>query len=339
MLSGPAATYYVFAARAPVGATFTLEVNTTPTEASGRRRIGSFYWDGTQIVPGSLTTVLAGHVEQLLQFSPAQPNQGRLTLATGAPVSTTDISGAGTLYFSPYRGNRVGLYAPGYGWRLHPFEELSASLSGRAGGKNVDVFLYNQVGTPALYLQDWSSDLVRAVALGRQDGVPVLAGAPEYRYLGTLRTSAAGLCADSLTQRLVWNYDNRLRRPFWLGDPTAYWTYSLAAYRPWNNATAHRLHFVVGVDEEPLYVHFQCEVYNSMGVLLYVGLGLDSAVASSATVVTGANAGVAQAVYHAHPGSGYHYLQALEYGYGAGDSYFYGTNGPTRSGLSGYILA
>lgn len=339
VLSGPAATYYVFAARAPGSAAFTLEVNTTPTEASGRRRIGSFYWDGARIAPGSITTALAGHVGQLLQYQPAQHNQGRLTLATGAPASSADISGAGTLYFTPYRGNRVGLYAPGYGWRLHPFTELSVSLAGRAGGKNIDVFLYNDAGALALRLEEWASDLVRAAALARQDGVYVLADAPEQRYLGTLHTSAPGLCADSRTQRLVWNYDNRLRRPFELNDPTAFWSYSQAAYRPWNNSTAHRIHFVIGVDEDPLYAHFQCEVFNTTGVLLYAGLGLDSAAASGATVVTGAYAGSAHAVYHDRPGSGYHYLQALEYGYGGGESYFYGSNGPTRSGLYGYILA
>src|SRR5690606_1450792 len=38
------------------------------------------------------------------------PPQGRLTLASGVPVMTTTQSAKSTLYYAPYKGNRIPIY-------------------------------------------------------------------------------------------------------------------------------------------------------------------------------------------------------------------------------------
>ena len=47
--SGAAATYYIHAIRTAGSTTFTLSVNTTPTDSDTSRPIGTCYWDGSAI--------------------------------------------------------------------------------------------------------------------------------------------------------------------------------------------------------------------------------------------------------------------------------------------------
>ena len=92
--------------------------------------------------------------------------------------------------------------------------------------KNVDVFLYDNAGTLTLNLVEWSNDTTRATALTIQDGVYVKNGALGYLYLGTIRTSASGTAADSVIQRFVWNYYNRITRQIYREEATDH-TYAL----------------------------------------------------------------------------------------------------------------
>lgn len=54
--SGSAATWYVFAVRNAGASTFTLEVNTSPTEGLDKRIIGQVYWDGSDLDSTSIIT-------------------------------------------------------------------------------------------------------------------------------------------------------------------------------------------------------------------------------------------------------------------------------------------
>lgn len=45
--------------------------------------------------------------------------EGRLTLTTGAPVTTTDVLAAETVFYKPYKGNRVALYDGSSKWKLY----------------------------------------------------------------------------------------------------------------------------------------------------------------------------------------------------------------------------
>src|SRR5262245_45446838 len=137
--------------------------------------------------------------------------EGRLTLTSGAAVTTSDVTGAGTLYFTPFGGSRVALY-DGARWRLHSFSERSLGLT-LTSGKNYDVFLYDNAGTLTLELSSaWTNDTTRATALATQNGICVKSGAPTRRYLGTLRASGSNVTEDSLSKRFLWNYGHRCLR-------------------------------------------------------------------------------------------------------------------------------
>lgn len=80
--------------------------------------------------------------------------QGRLTLETGVPVSTTDQTGKTTLYFAPFRGNLVGLKS-GSSWDLYSFTELSLALTSYIKGAVYDIFCYLSGGSPTLESLVW----------------------------------------------------------------------------------------------------------------------------------------------------------------------------------------
>ncbi len=217
--SGAAATYYVFAVRSAASATFTLTVNTSPVAAANQRRIGSFYFNGSAIEPNTIKTTEGDFWESVLGLVAAKSCNGRLTLTSGIPVTTEDVSSAGTVYFTPHKGNCIGLREPDGSWKLHTFSQLSASLSGIASGKNVDFFVYDNAGVLALEAVEWSSDTARAVEIYLQDGVLVKTGNAGHRFVGAVRTFASGTTRDTVGSRLVSNYYNRQPRKI-LAHPT-----------------------------------------------------------------------------------------------------------------------
>ena len=172
---------------------------------------------------------------------------GRLTLESGVPVSTTDQAGKTTLYYTPYNGNRIALYDTNLSkWKMHSFSELSLSLSGLAANTNFDIFVYDNNGTLTLESLAWSNNTTRSTAITRQDGVYVRSGSINKRYLGTIRTtSSTGQCEDSLTKRFVWNIHNTIFREI-RNEFTSNWTYGTNTWRAFNN-TNYYLEIVCGV--------------------------------------------------------------------------------------------
>ena len=139
--------------------------------------------------------------------------QGRLTLESGVPVSSTNQSGKTTLYFTPYDGNMIGLFDGTDTWTVYAIAEKSIAIPATTN-TNYDVFMYDNAGTPTLELLAWTDATTRATALTTQDGILVKTGATTRRYLGTIRTiGTSGQCEDTLTKRFVWNYYNRADRP------------------------------------------------------------------------------------------------------------------------------
>lgn len=160
----------------------------------------------------------------------AVPNKiasGRLTLLSGNPVTFSNQSAKGTVYYTPYNGNIIALY-DGTGWNLHEFTELSLTLTATSG-KNYDIFLFDNSGVLTLSTEVWTDDSTRATAIARQDGVPVKSGAATYRYLGTIRATGTNQTSDTASIRGVWNFDNRVKRNCLYttdnltADQTLYW--------------------------------------------------------------------------------------------------------------------
>ena len=126
--SGAAATYYVFAVRSAASTTFTLQVNTSPTAPTDQRRIGSFYFNGSAIEPNTIKTVEGDFWEDVLGLVAAKTCNGRLTLTSGVPITTEDVDSAGSVYFTPFKGNCIGLKSADGSWKLHTLRSSQPPL-------------------------------------------------------------------------------------------------------------------------------------------------------------------------------------------------------------------
>ena len=201
---------------------------------------------------------------------------GRLTLTTAVPVTTADVTAAGTLYWALYRGNQIGLYT-GSSWALMTVAELSIAVPAVAN-QVYDVFVDYNAGTPILALTAWTNDTTRATALTTQDGVLVKTGATGQRYVGTVRTVAASQLNDSAALRHVWNYYNRVARPMRVLDATNSWAPAADGVIQQANASAlNQLDIVVGVAEDEIHVQVVHQGSNSAGaVFFWAGIGLDA---------------------------------------------------------------
>jgi hypothetical protein len=136
----------------------------------------------------------------------------RLTLTTAVPVTTSDVTGATTIYCTPFNGNSIALY-DGTNWNLRQSAEFSIALGTLTSGKPYDVFCYDNSGTPTLELLAWTNDTTRATALTRQDGILCKSGALTRRYLGSFYTTSTTTTEDSFVKRYLFNYYNRVEKP------------------------------------------------------------------------------------------------------------------------------
>jgi hypothetical protein len=342
--SGAGALYYVFAVRSDGSTTFTLDVNTTETESTGRRRIGGFYWDGSEIIPASIYVEEKRDLLDKIRFEIPAIANGRLTLGSGDPVPTANIDAAGTIYFTPYKGDRIALYGAGGGWKVYIFSEISTTLAGISADKPADVFLYHDGASLALELQEWTSLSARAVALAELDGVKIKSGDPAKRYLGTvLMTGTPGQSADTEGNRLVWNMYNRVLRYMVKTTSAASWTYTVAVWRSIAGNSAYFLKFVRGLNEDPVIFEAGFGVKSPNKLAAGVGIGLDSnqrtdAIQKETMLIN--DVGHAHAVYVGLPGEGGHSMHWTEYGNTG--VVFYGTNSMEdvqQAGIYGYFLA
>ena len=319
-------TWYVFANHASGSVSFTLSVSTSPTENTNQRRIGRFYFNGEVIVRDSIRTELSEYISTLLYTVNPIQTGGRLTLASGTPISI-DISSATSLFYTPFTSNRISLYVPGFGWRLYVFDQLSLSLTGLSTSKNYDIFINDDEGVLKLSTLAWSNDTLRASAYSLQDGIPVKSGAPDYRYLGTIRTlSSGGASADCADKRFVWNMFNRTERILKKTETDASWTYASAVWRPLNNNSENRVEFVLGLNQDPVFLLHTCYVTNSSSGGSAVGIALDSTSTTNADLRAYSDIDLTSifAIYNKIISSyGYHYLQLTEWCSAVGTSTFY----------------
>ncbi len=174
---------------------------------------------------------------------------GRLTLTTATPITTSDVTAATTLYYTPYGGDQIGLYDGSTDWTAITFVELSLDISAYTADKNYDIWIYNNSGTAVMESTVWTDDSTRATALATQNGVYVKTGDTTRRYVGTIRiTAVTGQCEDSETSRYVWNMYNRANRSIYKTITSSH-TYTSGTVRPWNNDATNKISFVFGVGD------------------------------------------------------------------------------------------
>lgn len=242
---------------------------------------------------------------------------GRLTLTTGVPVTTADVSAAGVVYFTPYQGAKVSLY-DGTRWKLYPFSEISLALS-VSSGSNYDVFLYDNAGVLTLELSAaWSSDTARNNAISLQDGVYVKTSATTRRYLGTLRGSGANVTEDSATKRFLWNYYNRKPRNLEFVTGSVAWSYNVVSWRAAGTDTNARLQTVQGLAEDIVEIVAETSCSSPGGTSATIGIGLDKVNGNDASSNGGCSTLVAsdevhvRAEYRGVPTQGFHFFQWVE---------------------------
>lgn len=272
-------------------------------------------------------------------------NDFRLTLTSGSPVTTSDVTGATTIYCTPYKGNKIALY-DGSNWNIRTSSQFSLALGTLTSGLPYDVFCYDNSGTPTLEFTAWTNDTTRATALTYQDGVLVKTGATTRRYLGTFYTTSTTATEDSYAKRNLWNYYNRVARPMKVVEATASWVYTTDTWRQARATATNQLEFVLGVSEDTVRVDVSGMSGNSGGTVnMAVGIGIDSTSTNSATVnqssqsLSGtANGGNCGAIYCSFVAAGRHTAVWLERSTASGTTTWYGTNDNGISGITGSIL-
>lgn len=274
---------------------------------------------------------------------------GRLTLTSGTAVTTADVTSATTVYFTPFRSNRVSLY-DGTRWRRYILAEVSVAVPSTSSTV-YDVFLYDNAGTLTLDATAWTNDTTRATALTTQDGVLVKTGATGRRYVGTFRTTGlSGQTEDTAAKRYIWNYYNRARKMMRNASETAdSWSYATSTIRQANGNAANQLDMVIGVSEDVVDAKVVSFFQNSSaGGGGAVGIGLDATNANVSGFqatrmdVAATNAdGNASAQWAGFPGIGRHFMPWLEWGNGTGTQTWFGDRGSAatyQSGITGSIL-
>lgn len=313
-------------------------------------------------------TQLAQVLELLL--SNAVPG-GRLTLTTAMPVTTSDVTGATTIRYTPFKHDKVMLF-DGSRWRIRTFTELSQATTDTtkspaavANNSNYDLFVWDDAGTLRLSRGPlWSSDTARGTGAGtteleRLNGRMVnkytITNGPFAQrglYVGTVRSNGSAQINDSASLRHVWNAFNRvirnLQNPFELTDS---WSYTTFTVRQANNSTSNQFDLVIGLAEEPVRARVYATVLtNGSGGGGDVGIGVDGTSRTVGTLWTQAGAASAAlgaglsiptfAEWQGHPGIGRHFFTWLERGASSGTSTWYGdNNGGSQSGLIGEFLA
>lgn len=270
---------------------------------------------------------------------------GRLTLSSGVPVTTSDVLTATTIYYTPYNGNYIDLYTAG-AWKTYSFSQVSLAVPNVAN-QMYDIFMYDNSGVLTLSTVAWTNDTTRATALTTQNGTYVLNGSPQYRYLGSFRTTAvAGQTEDSVLNRLVWNSTNQVSRPMYVMTNTS-WTYAVNTIRQANGSSANQVNFVIGlvssIVESNVSSSASTGTNNRIGVV-YIGLNSTTAAATNSIFNAQALSAAGSvypvyATYKGYPALGYNYLAWLESSPSA-VAVTYGTvAGLNQGGIIGTVMA
>jgi hypothetical protein len=346
---------------------------------SGTAAGGTTFWrgDGTWAIPaGSGDLLAAQNLADVANVGTARTNlgvnvgppQGRLTIATGVPVMVATVSGATTVYYTPYMGQHVPVYDGTRFMMLDTGGELSQATTDNtkspaavANNSNYDIFVWSDGGTMrATRGPAWTSDTGRGTGAATTElellngfyvnKIAITNGPAARRgtYVGTVRSNGSaqidwiyGAVAASGTAALfnVWNTYNRRSVPTFVGDSTDSWTYAVATtWRSANGSATMRASFVRGLNEDAVLATYRARGLAGAATRMCAGVGLDSTSAATgamgATNNTGSTADITGS-YHGYPGLGFHFVQALEFNSTTTASTWTGDSGEATSVQSG----
>jgi len=274
----------------------------------------------------------------------------RLSLTTGVPLTIGDVTAATSVFFSPFKGNLISLYASG-AWAPYTFTQLSIALGADAASLPYDVFAYVSAGAVAIERLAWTNTTTRATGIDLlQDGTYCKTGDATRRYIGTYYTTGVGQCTDSALVRGVWNYAIRAERLLQKLITTDSYTYTTATTRQWEGSTANQVAIMVGVAEDIFELEaLHTSINTSANVERRIGIGEGSTTTMVDSLRTGPNVVTPANQSASHytklrkvPAVGYQFYAGLERSDASGTSTWIGDNGSTiaqQSGLNGKIWA
>ncbi len=289
--------------------------------------------------------------------------QGRLTLTTGVPVMSSNTTAQGTVYYTPYTGNVMPVFA-GAGWVSQTFSEMALVLDavGHPSGNNYDVFsaldgTTLRICTGPAWTNSTSRSAGTAIVLTsgryvnnasltcRYNSTTFTVGAGAGLYLGSFRTSGNGqttwnpqpaaAAGGGNAQAFLWNMYNRVSVSAWSLDNTNSWPYTTLTWRSANGSDSNRISALFGLNEDGVTAQVNAQASNSSGGPdFYAGIGLDSTSAIATGSLPGRSVtpggagdiGFTSSSFTGLPGLGLHFFQWLEAAEASATTTFYGDN-------------
>jgi len=279
----------------------------------------------------------------------AWANDFRVSLSSGSPVATSDVTGATSVFLTPYLGNRIDLPdASGNPIRITS-AEVSVALPSTTATV-YDVFAYLNGSACTLELVAWTNDTTRATAIARVAGRLLKSGDNTRLYVGSVRTtSVSGQSEDSVTKRYCFSQYNRVRRILSKTDATANWAYTTNVVRQANGANTNQVEAVIGVQDAAVHLVLQVPAVNSTGAYVAARIGFDAVSMTNTKCIGGVMglnntfASIVRADYIDTPVVGRHFFTWCEQSQAAGTTTWYGNSNPfgvgEQSGLLGWVEA
>lgn len=273
--------------RAPLASPTFTGTPAAPTATNGTNTTQLATTAFVQAAVAASTTGVSSFNGQTGAITLLLPPQGRLTLTSGVAITTADVTGWPSVYYTPVGSQYVPIYNGTSMVLVDIGGELTLALDNTSGhtnyhqsGKNYDFFVINDGGTIRLGTgPKWNdgaaagSDTARGtgaastelqllngiwtnknsitIRFGSVSGNTVSVPANRATYVGTGRMTADGLIDDSMAKRFLWNAYNQTLRPMFKTDAALTWAYSTDAYRQANGNSANQLDFVTGLAGVP----------------------------------------------------------------------------------------
>lgn len=287
-------------------AAYTLKGNTAATTGN----VSDFTINGLTSKPVPVTTdtllladsgasnALKSASIQALFVNSYYPPGGRLTLTSVTPVMSAGVTGASTVYYTPYQSNLVPIFDGNY-INMTQFTELSQATTDAtkspaavAASSVYDMFVWNDAGIvrctrgPA-----WTNDTTRGYTLTMTNGILLNTsaitngpGALRGTYVGTIRSNGTSTIdwiyggASTAGNHCVWNTYNRIKVASTVIDTGASYTYTPTTVRQAGGHTYNLVRWVCGLAEDAVEAYTNCSVQpvSVAGAYATFGANIDS---------------------------------------------------------------
>lgn len=230
----------------------TVTRNVLSTVNAGTRGTSKLDFSGASATPKLKVDFTALAAMSALNNARREPNV-RITLTANVPVTTSDVTGATSIYAEPYQGNAIPLYLDAAGTIPYtaklPANTVSKALGTLASATiPVDVFLdfgVTSANVFSLTLVPWTSTTARATAVDKVEGLAYKNGDYRFLHVATFTPTATTTTEDSVLKRLLWNRYNQVERNLIVKDTTAH-TYTTGTARQYRAQTSNQVQFTCG---------------------------------------------------------------------------------------------